>query len=94
MGVQATNAARSLAFASVMARSTAAGSWPSQAWTDQPAAANRAFWSVTSARLTLPSIEMPLSSQSTISFASFCRPASPIASWLIPSIRQPSPTMT
>ena len=33
-----------------------------------PTAANRAFWSVTSARITLPSIEMPLSSHKTISF--------------------------
>ena len=30
----------------------------------------------------------------TISRLSFCLPASPIASWLIPSIRQPSPAMT
>ena len=43
------------------------GSWPSHSCTDQPEAANRAFWSVTSARLTLPSIEMPLSSHITIS---------------------------
>ena len=70
------------------------GSCPSHSCTDQPEAANRAFWSVTSARLTLPSIEIPLSSHITISRLSRCFPASPIASWLIPSIRQPSPAIT
>ena len=37
------------------------GSWPSQSCTDHPAAAKRSFWSVMSARLTLPSMEMLLS---------------------------------
>ena len=37
---------------------------------------------------------MPLSSHITISRFSRCFPARPIASWLIPSIRQPSPAMT
>ncbi len=43
---------------------------------------------------TLPSIEMPLSSYSTISLPSFQAPASAQTSWLMPSIRQPSPTKT
>ena len=41
-----------------------------------------------------PSIEMPLSSNSTISRPSPRCPASVIASWPTPSIRQPSPAMT
>ena len=70
------------------------GSWPSHDSTFQPEAAKRAGWSVMSLRLSLPSIEMPLLSHSTISFDSFCLPARPIASWLMPSIRQPSPAIT
>jgi hypothetical protein len=42
----------------------------------------------------LPSIVMPLSSHSTISLLSLRWPASVIASWLMPSIRQPSPAST
>ncbi len=91
---QSISAGHSLAFASTIARSMSSGSWPSHSCTDHPEASNRAFWSVTSDRITFPSIEMPLLSQKTISFDSFCLPASPIASWLIPSIRQPSPAMT
>ena len=41
-----------------------------------------------------PSIEMPLSSYSAISLLSFQAPASAQASWLMPSIRQPSPMNT
>ena len=41
-----------------------------------------------------PSIEMPLSSNSTISLLSFRWPASAIASWLMPSIRSPSEAST
>ncbi len=36
---------------------------------------------------------MLLLSQNTISLPSWWRPARPIASWLTPSIRQPSPAM-
>ena len=41
-----------------------------------------------------PSIEMSLLSQMTISLLSFRWPASAIASWRMPSIRQPSPAST
>ena len=91
---QSIIAGLSVAFASPSARSMSSGSCPSHACTDHPEAANRAFWSVTSARLTFPSIEIPLSSHITISRRNRCLPASPIASWLIPSIRQPSPAIT
>ncbi len=91
---QSIIAGHSLSLASMIARSMSSGSCPSHSCTDQPAASNRFRWSVTSLRITLPSIEMPLSSQKTISLRSFCLPASPIASWLIPSIRQPSPAIT
>ena len=59
------------------AASIATGSWPSQSNTSQPEAAKRAFWSVASDSDTLPSMVMPLSSHSTISRDSWCRPAMP-----------------
>ena len=40
---------------------------------------------------TLPSMLMPLSSYSATSLFSFQAPASAQASWLMPSIKQPSP---
>ena len=40
---------------------------------------------------TAPSIEMPLSSYRAMSLLSFQAPASAAASWLMPSIMQPSP---
>ena len=91
---QSTSTGASAAAAAVSARSMSSGSWPSQDSTCQPAATKRARWSVVSDSDTLPSIEMPLLSHSTIRRLSFCIPARPIASWLIPSIRQPSPAMT
>ena len=69
------------------------GSWPSTAFTAQPAALKRASWSVGRERRR-PSMVVSLSSQSTVSRPSFSRPARPIASWLTPSIRQPSPAIT
>ncbi len=81
-------------FASVRARSISAGSWPSQDSVRQPDAANRASWSVESDSDTAPSMVMSLSSHRTISRPSFRWPASAMASWLMPSIRQPSPAMT
>ena len=85
---------RRLARAFVSASSMAAGSWPSISITCQPDARKRAGWFVASAISTVPSIVMLLLSQSTISLPSFSRPASEIASWLTPSIRQPSPAIT
>ena len=41
--------------------------------------------------VTWPSMEMPLSSYRAISLLSFQAPARALASWLMPSIRQPSP---
>jgi hypothetical protein len=60
----------------------------------QPAASKRFIWSVESDSEVGPSMEMLLSSNSTISLLSFRWPASVMASWLMPSIRQPSPAMT
>ena len=77
-----------------MARWTASGSCPSTACTCQPAAAKRFLWSSEVLSEVGPSIEMPLSSNSTISRPSPRWPASVIASWPMPSIRQPSPAMT
>ena len=45
-------------------------SWPSIALTAQPAALNRAFWSVASDRETAPSMVMLLSSHNTVSLFS------------------------
>ena len=58
------------------------------------AAAKRASWSSEVASAVAPSIEMRLSSHSTISRPSRRCPASEIASCEMPSIRQPSPAMT
>jgi hypothetical protein len=77
-----------------IACATASGSWPSTWATCQPAAAKRAIWSVEVARLVGPSMEIELSSQKRMSFESFRCPARSIASWLTPSIRQPSPAIT
>ena len=77
-----------------MAAAMASGSWPSIWMAFQPEALKRATWSVESDSETGPSIEMLLLSQKTISLLSFRWPASEIASWLMPSIRQPSPQIT
>ena len=69
-------------------------SWPSTAFTAQPAALKRSSWSPVSAMVAAPSMVVLLSSNSTVSLLSFRRPARLIASWLTPSIRQPSPAMT
>ncbi len=69
-------------------------SCPSTAFTAQPAALKRAFWSVASDSDTLPSMVISLSSHSTVSLFSFRRPARAMASCDTPSIRQPSPAMT
>ena len=61
---------------------------------DHPDDLNLEIWSVLQERSTLPSIVISLSSQITISFLSFSLPANDITSWLIPSIRHPSPAMT
>ena len=87
-------AGRSASRASRRARSTSSGSWPSHSKVAQPQAAKRATWSVVSARLTGPSMVMPLSSNRTVSLRSRCIPARAMASWLTPSIRQPSPAIT
>ena len=72
----------------------ACGSWPSRRQTFQPLAANRAAWSSEHDSEVAPSIEIRLSSNSTIRRLSRKWPASEIASWLRPSIRQPSPAIT
>ena len=72
----------------------AAGSWPSTRTAAQPEASKRRTWSSPTARLVAPSIEIELSSNSTISLAKRRWPASEIASCEIPSIRQPSPAIT
>ena len=72
----------------------ASGSWPSTV--DRvPAGGLEAGDLVGRVRTatTAPSMVMLLSSHSTISLLSFRWPASAIASWLMPSIRQPSPAM-
>ena len=53
----------------------------------------RSIWSSDTERLVGPSMEIWLSSNSTIRRPSLRCPASEIASWLMPSIRQPSPAM-
>ena len=55
---------------------------------------SRASWSSEHDSDVAPSIEISLSSNSTIRRLSLRWPASEIASWLRPSIRQPSPAMT
>ena len=64
------------------------------AFTAQPAALKRAIWSPVSDRPTTPSMVALLSSQMTVRRLSFSRAARLMASWLIPSIRQPSPAST
>jgi hypothetical protein len=91
---QAISDGRSARRAAPIASATASGSWPSTRATDQPDAAKRNNWSSEHDSDVAPSIEMPLSSNSTISRASRRWPASEIASWLMPSIRQPSPAIT
>ena len=83
-----------MVFAVVRAASTAAISCPSQASTCHWQASNRPVISSDTVMSVLPSIEMPLSSNRTISLFSFRWPAREIASWLMPSIRQPSPAIT
>ena len=77
-----------------MAAATASGSCPSTDCTSQPAARKRIGWFIEVASVVFPSIEMPLSSHSTISRDSFRWPARSMASWLMPSCRQPSPATT
>jgi hypothetical protein len=72
----------------------ASGSWPSIRQADHPEALNRASWSSEHDSEVAPSIEISLSSNSTIRRLSLRWPASEIASWLRPSIRQPSPAIT
>ena len=69
-------------------------SWPSTAFTAQPAALKRAIWSPVSEMVAAPSMVVLLSSNSTVSLLSLKRPAIEMASWLTPSIRQPSPAIT
>ncbi len=85
---------RSWRFASASAASIAAGSWPSIAIVCQPAAAKRARWSMLVESEVEPSMVIWLSSHNTIRRESLRWPARSIASWLTPSIRQPSPAMT
>ena len=66
--------------------------WPSIFWVCQPLDLNLDNWLVDVDKLVLPSIEILLSSQKTINLESFRWPAKSIASWLIPSCKQPSPT--
>ena len=82
-------------WAAAMAASTASTSCPSTpAITCQPQASKRRGVSSMNHGETGPSIEMPLSSYSATSLFSFHAPASATASWLMPSIRQPSPRNT
>ena len=77
-----------------IAAAMASGSWPSMRVAAQPAASKRFTWSTESESESAPSMEMPLSSNSTISRLSLRWPASAIASWLMPSIRSPSEAST
>ncbi len=76
------------------AAAMACGSWPSMRQAAQPQASKRFTWSVESDSDSAPSMEMPLSSNSTISLLSLRWPASAMASWLMPSIRSPSEAST
>ncbi len=69
-------------------------SWPSISSTRQPEARKRSTSLSETASVVGPSIEIELLSQNAISLSSFRWPASEIASWLTPSIRQPSPRNT
>ncbi|OHB34178.1 MAG: hypothetical protein A2882_01465 [Phenylobacterium sp. RIFCSPHIGHO2_01_FULL_70_10] len=64
------------------------------AFTAQPAALKRAIWSPVSEMVASPSMVVLLSSKRTVSLLSLKRPAMEMASWLTPSIRQPSPAIT
>ena len=64
---QAISEGRSLSRSAAMAAATPSGSWPSTRRTDQPEAAKRASWSSEHDSEVAPSMEMPLSSNSTIS---------------------------
>ena len=86
---------RTGATASAIAASSAARSWPSTGpITCQPQARNRAGVSSANQPATSPSMLMPLSSYSATSLPRRSVPASEITSWLMPSIRQPSPMNT
>ncbi len=85
---------RSWRFAQRSARTIWPWSCPSIRFVAQPAALKRSIWSPVSARVARPSMVVSLSSNSTVSLASFSRPARCAASWLTPSIRQPSPAIT
>ena len=91
---QAISDGRSEACAAAMAAAIASGSCPSTRVAAQPAASKRFTWSTESESDSGPSMEMPLSSNSTISLLSLRCPASAIASWLMPSIRSPSEAST
>ena len=67
-------------FARAMARLIACGSWPSMRVARQPAASKRFTWSTESESDSGPSMEMPLSSKSTIRRFSLRCPASANAS--------------
>ena len=82
------------ACAARIASRIASVSCPSISCTCQCAARNRAVWSSDTASPVGPSIEMLLLSKNAISLPSFRWPAREIASWLMPSIRQPSPMNT
>ncbi len=91
---QAINVGLSELCAAVSAAAMASGSCPSMAVAFQPQALKRATWSSDTASEVGPSMEMWLSSNSTTSLLSLRWPAIEIDSWLMPSIRQPSPAMT
>src|SRR3954454_14029089 len=80
--------------ARAIAAAIAFGSWPSINSAAQPADLKRFTWSTESAIDGGPSIEMPLSSYSTISLLGFQGPAIALASCDTPSIRSPSEAST
>ncbi len=92
--LQAIIDGRSDIFALSMAALTASMSCPSTSITSHPAAVKRVIWSIEVDRLVAPSMVMPLSSKRTMSLDSLRCPARSMASWLTPSIRQPSPAKT
>ena len=90
----AMSVGRSDARAADRAQSMAAGSWPSTASVVQFEASNRLRWSSELETDGAPLIVVWLSSKIRVSLASSRWPASESASWLTPSIRQPSPQNT
>ena len=92
--LQAMSVGLSDVCALVSAAAIAFWSWPSTRTAFQPDASKRFTWSVESDSDRAPSIEMPLSSNSTINFDSFRWPASAMASCEMPSIRSPSEAST